>query len=132
MNIVRRVGLGLLGAFILAQAAACSDDGSDLGRGLVVVAASDDIPGTLPGQATVNDDGSFRYEIELGVPPGTAGMTPHLSLAYSSSADSGFVGMGFSLSGLSGVYRCPKTLAQDGQKALERQRLFGFALCRLA
>jgi RHS repeat-associated protein len=69
--------------------------------------------GTLPGQLNVGSDGASSYDIELAVPPGTAGMQPKLSLNYSSNGSNGLVGLGWSLGGLSTVHRCAKTIAED-------------------
>jgi RHS repeat-associated protein len=65
-------------------------------------------PGTSGGAAT--------YEIPITVPPGRRGVEPSLSLSYSSKAGGGPLGMGWSLSGLSSIHRCPQTLAQDGRQ----------------
>lgn len=70
--------------------------------------------GTLPGSLNVGNDGAASYSIALVVPPGTAGMQPNLSLNYSSLGGNGMVGLGWSLSGLSSIHRCAKTIAQDG------------------
>ena len=68
----------------------------------------------LPGQFNVNAYGAATYTIPIAVPPGTAGMTPVLSLDYSSQASDGIVGLGWSLNGLPSIGRCPRSIAQDG------------------
>lgn len=69
--------------------------------------------GTIPG-APSTDGGSAAYRIPIDVPPGRAGMQPQVALAYSSKSGNGIAGVGWSLSGTSGIYRCPRTLQQDG------------------
>jgi RHS repeat-associated protein len=59
--------------------------------------------------------GAATYEIPLVLPPGRRGMEPKLSLTYSSRAGNGLLGMGWSLSGLSSIHRCPSTPEQDGK-----------------
>ena len=41
-------------------------------------------------------------------------LKPELSIAYSHTLANGLLGMGFDVSGLSSIRRCPKTIAQDG------------------
>ncbi len=71
-------------------------------------------PGRTRGYASVSDTGQATYSIPLFTPPGTNGMAPQLSLNYSSGAGNGLFGVGWSLSGLSGISRCASTWAQDG------------------
>ncbi len=76
-----------------------------------------DIPGTQSGYTSsefnVNESGAATYSIPITVSPGTAGIQPNLSIAYSSQGSNGLLGMGWSLGGLSAISRCPATLAQD-------------------
>ena len=87
---------------------------------LVLVAqpglASSAAVGSTPGSFRVSESGAAVYTIPIVVPPGTAGMAPNLSLTYSSQSGNGILGMGWSLSGLSAIYRCPASIAQDGFK----------------
>jgi RHS repeat-associated protein len=70
--------------------------------------------GSTPASADVSKNGAATYSIPIQLPRGTAGLTPELSLEYSSSAGNGLVGVGWNLGGLGMIARCPKTLAQDG------------------
>jgi hypothetical protein len=77
-------------------------------------AASPPVPMALPGKVDVNASGAATDDIPIVVPPGTAGVAPSLSLSYNSQNSNGILGVGWSLSGLVAVGRCPQTLAQDG------------------
>jgi RHS repeat-associated protein len=68
----------------------------------------------VPGQFNVGATGAFTYTIPVVTPPGTAGMTPALSLDYSSQNGDGLEGLGWVMSGLPSITRCPRTIAQDG------------------
>ncbi|WP_170215154.1 FG-GAP-like repeat-containing protein [Micromonospora aurantiaca] len=69
--------------------------------------------GGIGGNAAVSATGVAQYEIPLKVIPGRGGFQPKLSLEYSSQATDGQLGVGFSLSGLSQISLCPKTIAVD-------------------
>jgi RHS repeat-associated protein len=70
--------------------------------------------GAIPGEFSVDPSGASNYRIAVGVPPGVAGLTPELALVYSSRGGNGLLGVGWELSGLSAITRCPTTTAQDG------------------
>jgi hypothetical protein len=76
---------------------------------------------SLPGKSGVGSSGAATYSVPISVPPGTAGMSPSLSLDYNSQSGAssgwlgaGLAGVGWSLSGLPAIGRCPRTVAQDG------------------
>ncbi|WP_437983585.1 FG-GAP-like repeat-containing protein [Sorangium sp. So ce117] len=71
--------------------------------------------GKTPGSFTVGDsDGAAVYSIPLQVAPGRAAMQPELGILYHSDKGNGYLGVGFSLQGLSSIARCGRTYADDG------------------
>ncbi|HBC71165.1 MAG TPA: hypothetical protein DCZ38_00070, partial [Coxiellaceae bacterium] len=73
--------------------------------------------GTIKGNFNVTPTGQAHYSIPIDVPPGTAGMTPALSIVYDSSSSNtrnGLLGAGFSLDGLTAITRCPSNKTQNG------------------
>lgn len=71
-------------------------------------------PGVTSGEFRVSESGAATYSIPINLPAGTAGVTPQISLGYSSQGGDGMMGIGWSLSTGSAISRCPKTIAQDG------------------
>ena len=69
--------------------------------------------GTTKGAFSVNQ-GTANYTLDIDVPPGIAGMEPKLSLAYSSGGGNGYMGIGWSMQGVSAITRCAQTKAVDG------------------
>ena len=70
--------------------------------------------GTVSGSFRVSESGAATYNIPISVPKGIAGVTPQLSISYSSQGGDGYLGRGWSISGPTAISRCPKTIAQDG------------------
>ena len=68
--------------------------------------------GPIPGSGGVSG-GAATYNLPLAIPPGRNGMTPSVSVNYSSKGGNGTLGLGWSISTGSSIYRCPQTLAQD-------------------
>ncbi|MBL8298439.1 MAG: hypothetical protein JNN30_08840 [Rhodanobacteraceae bacterium] len=90
-------------------------DASKFGSGLATQPVSGAVAMPLRGSFTVGGDGAAHYSLALEAVPGPAGMTPDLSLDYSSTQGNGYVGVGFSLSGVTAISRCAKTIADDGK-----------------
>ncbi len=135
----RRRSIGL--ALILCGFAACLSDEPDEKRdeshavgaegdadgvgGDPVAAAVTLPPGsiidTLPnsgwteGSFSVSHDGAATYALPLWVPAGRRGHQPTLGLHYSGQAGNGLVGVGWSLSGLSTITPCPRTMGRDSK-----------------
>ncbi len=70
--------------------------------------------GSTNAEFQVDPSGTANYSIPLYTPPGIGDMQPTLSINYGSQGSNGLLGVGFTVSGLSTVTRCPKTRAQDG------------------
>jgi len=68
-------------------------------------------------QVAVSDAGQATYTQPIAVPPGIAGMQPHLSFSYVQGGINGPLGTGWSVQGLSSITRCPATLATDGKRS---------------
>ncbi|MFA0115083.1 RHS repeat-associated core domain-containing protein [Vibrio sp. 10N.261.46.E11] len=68
----------------------------------------------LSGDFSVSG-GQANYSLPISVSPGRAGHHPSLSLEYRSDSPNGMLGMGWSLGGLSSIYRCGKNLHKDGR-----------------
>ncbi len=73
--------------------------------------------GRTPGTFAVSPSGAATYTIPIWAPPGPNGLQPNIALSYSSQAGNGSLGVGWQLSGLSSIYRCNLTYAQDGVAA---------------
>ncbi len=85
------------------------------GAGSLPLANQPTMPfGELKGDFNVDAQGAATYSIPLDLPPGIRGVAPKLSLGYRSGGGNGMVGVGWSLSGLPTITRCPRTMAQDG------------------
>ena len=70
--------------------------------------------GRTPGYADVSQGGEAAYSIPLKLPQGAQGLTPRLSLSYSSAVGQADAGVGWFVSGASAISRCAQTVAQDG------------------
>jgi RHS repeat-associated protein len=73
-----------------------------------------DLVGSTPGNFSVGSSGAANYSIPIAAAAGTGGVEPKLSLDYSSQGRNGLLGVGWSISGLSNIHRCPTNIAKDG------------------
>ncbi len=71
--------------------------------------------GLSAGQFKVSETGAATYNIPLSLPSGTSGVLPQVGLSYNSQHGDGILGVGWSISGLSAISRCPKNIAVDGR-----------------
>lgn len=70
--------------------------------------------GTIDGVFSVDGNGAATYQIDLELPPGTAGLTPELALTYNSQRDNGTIGMGWALNGIESIARCNANQVPNG------------------
>jgi YD repeat-containing protein len=69
--------------------------------------------GRTAGTFAVSSTGEATYTIPLWATAGPQGIQPQMSLNYSSRSGNGYVGVGWTLGGLSAISRCNRTFAQD-------------------
>ena len=69
-----------------------------------------DAVGATPGDFRVDEGGAASYSLPIMSVPGTAGLTPKLSLDYNARGAVGVLGTGWTLSGQSAFSRCKKTV----------------------
>ena len=72
------------------------------------------VVGTIAGEFDVDAGGAATYSIPIALPPGAGGIAPEIGIAYNSQDGDDLLGVGFSVSGISQISRCPATLEQDG------------------
>jgi RHS repeat-associated protein len=70
--------------------------------------------GRTEGSFGVSPTGAATYTIPIWTPPGPNGLTPSLSLSYSSQGGNGLAGVGWNLNAAFAIERCARTKHQDG------------------
>ncbi|WP_395377284.1 RHS repeat-associated core domain-containing protein [Marinicella sp. W31] len=86
---------------------------------LPTLEAGHDTVGYTSGQFNVDQTGQANYSIPIFAGQGTAGVAPQIGINYSSSAGNGHLGVGWSVSGISMITRCPETQeARDGNTVI--------------
>jgi Salmonella virulence plasmid 65kDa B protein/FG-GAP-like repeat len=86
------------------------------GIGMLAFLVNAQAQAPIPGSFAVSPNGAATYTVPIQVPPGVAGMEPKLTLAMNSRSGNGLLGVGWTLSGLPTISRCPRTTPQDGVK----------------
>jgi len=74
-----------------------------------------EVVGATQGSFRVSESGAATYTLPIFAVEGTAGVTPQMSLNYSSQSGNGIAGVGWSIGGLSSISRCRQTFGQDGK-----------------
>ena len=69
--------------------------------------------GYTQGSFSFGEDASANYAIPIKIPIGSNGLQPSIGLGYSSNAGNSYVGLGWSLQGISSIIRVGRTRAQD-------------------
>lgn len=76
---------------------------------LIAPDALSDSVAMTEGKLLIDESGAATYTVPLYAVPGTAGMTPELSLRYSNRNGYGPLGKGWSIAGISAITRCRMT-----------------------
>ncbi len=71
--------------------------------------------GRLDAEFGVSATGAATYLVPVTVAAGRGGLRPNIGLRYASHDSDGLAGIGFTVTGLSRISRCPLTLAVDGR-----------------
>jgi RHS repeat-associated protein len=71
--------------------------------------------GTTSGALNVSGSGGATYSIPIAAMPGVNGMTPNISLIYSSGSGPGLAGYGWQIGGISAISRSPQNYYNDSK-----------------
>lgn len=100
-RLIRKTKLGLVGFVSTVLMAAA---------GIVVAQMN------TPGEFAVTDAGAATYNIPLYTAPAAGNLDVRLALQYNSQSGNGVFGVGWNLTGVSSITRCPKTPAEEGDR----------------
>lgn len=79
------------------------------------VSSTDSYPvAATPVSADVSPMGASTFSIPIETPPGAGGMSPRLSISYSSMTGNGLAGLGCGIQGLSAITRSVRDIWHDG------------------
>ncbi|MGB0372395.1 MAG: RHS repeat-associated core domain-containing protein [Opitutales bacterium] len=70
-------------------------------------------PVILQGELGVSPNGATTYSLPIDIAPGVANFQPSLALSYNSQGGNGYLGLGWSLQGLSAISRAPLDKIHD-------------------
>ncbi|MDD4747077.1 MAG: FG-GAP-like repeat-containing protein, partial [Salinivirgaceae bacterium] len=76
--------------------------------------AQENAEGSISGSFNVSPTGAAIYDIPIHLPTGKGGLTPSISITYSSQGGAGLLGQGFQLTGISSISRVSKSFFRDG------------------
>jgi hypothetical protein len=77
-----------------------------------------------PGEFQVTDAGAASYTIPLYTSPASGNLDVKLALQYNSQSGNGVLGVGWNLSGVSSITRCPKTPAEEYSRIGVQNNIF--------
>lgn len=85
------------------------------GNALPAVSRAATLVGRIGGEPGVNATGAATYTVPINVAAGMNGLRPAIALTYNSQSGDGAAGVGWTLTGLSAITRCPLSPAVDGR-----------------
>ena len=80
-----------------------------------ISAAATTAVGRLDAEFGVSATGAATYMVPISVAAGRGALRPGIGLRYGSQDSDGLAGIGFTVTGLSRIARCPLTIAVDGR-----------------
>ena len=103
--------------FLISLAIFVDADVPDCPKSCMGKCSYKETPGSLPIDVSADGQGGMTATIGLQVPRGTGGREPGFTLKYSNNAGNGRLGLGWELSYLPAIARCPKRHMENGVSA---------------